>query len=93
MPETVWAIHNFEAEADDEISFHIGEPIVILQKDELYQDGWWEGTNIRGETGLFPMNYTVSSKLQPITRISTIQQRQQAMVGGKEVSWLSDVYC
>ncbi|KAG0033447.1 polar growth protein [Podila clonocystis] len=59
MPETVWAIHNFEAEADDEISFHIGEPIVILQKDELYQDGWWEGTNVRGETGLFPMNYTV----------------------------------
>ncbi|KAG0334936.1 polar growth protein [Podila humilis] len=59
MPETYWAIHNFEAEAEDEISFHIGEPIVITQKDELYQDGWWEGTNVRGETGLFPMNYTV----------------------------------
>ena len=42
MPETVWAIHNFEAEAEDEISFNIGEPIVVLQKDELYQDGWWE---------------------------------------------------
>lgn len=42
MPETVWAIHNFEAEAEDEISFHIGEPIIIVQKDELYQDGWWE---------------------------------------------------
>ncbi|KAG0041250.1 polar growth protein [Gryganskiella cystojenkinii] len=59
MPETVWAIHNFEAEAEDEISFHIGEPIIIQQKDELYQDGWWEGTNVRGQTGLFPMNYTV----------------------------------
>lgn len=45
MSETVWAIHNFEAEADDEITFHIGEPIVILQKDELYQDGWWEVSN------------------------------------------------
>ena len=42
MPETVWAIHNFEAEAEDEISFHIGEPIIVLQKDDLYQDGWWE---------------------------------------------------
>ncbi|KAG0057232.1 polar growth protein [Gryganskiella cystojenkinii] len=42
MPETVWAIHNFEAEAEDEISFHIGEPIIVVQKDELYQDGWWE---------------------------------------------------
>ncbi|KAF9333708.1 polar growth protein [Linnemannia elongata] len=59
MPETVWAIHNFEAEAEDEISFHIGEPIIVLQKDDLYQDGWWEGTNVRGETGLFPVNYTV----------------------------------
>jgi hypothetical protein len=40
--ETVWAIHNFEAEAEDEISFHIGEPILVIQKDELYHDGWWE---------------------------------------------------
>ncbi|KAF9291312.1 polar growth protein [Mortierella alpina] len=61
MPETVWAIHNFEAEAEDEISFNIGEPIIVLQKDELYQDGWWEGTNVRGETGLFPQNYTVQN--------------------------------
>ncbi|KAG0367090.1 polar growth protein [Gamsiella multidivaricata] len=59
MRETVWAIHNFEAEAEDEISFHIGEPIIVIQKDDIYQDGWWEGTNVRGETGLFPMNYTV----------------------------------
>ncbi|KAG0212922.1 polar growth protein [Mortierella sp. GBA30] len=44
MSETVWAIHNFEAEAQDEISFNIGEPIIVLQKDELYQDGWWERT-------------------------------------------------
>ncbi|KAG0052285.1 polar growth protein [Linnemannia elongata] len=61
MTETVWAIHNFEAEADDEISFHIDEPIIVLQKDELYQDGWWEGINTRGETGLFPQNYTVKN--------------------------------
>lgn len=46
MTETVWAIHNFDAEADDEISFHIDEPIIVLQKDELYQDGWWEVRNI-----------------------------------------------
>ncbi|KAF9978078.1 polar growth protein [Actinomortierella ambigua] len=58
MAETVWAIHKFEAEADDEISFNVDEPIIVTQKDELYQDGWWEGTNVRGETGLFPMNYT-----------------------------------
>jgi hypothetical protein len=42
MPVTVWAVHSFEAEAEDEISFNIGEPITVLQRDELYQDGWWE---------------------------------------------------
>jgi len=42
MSETVWAIHNFEAEAEDEISFLVDEPIIVLQKDEMYQDGWWE---------------------------------------------------
>jgi len=48
VSETVWAIHNFEAEAEDEISFHIGEPIIVIQKDDLYQDGWWE-VNTRPE--------------------------------------------
>ncbi|KAG0259548.1 hypothetical protein DFQ27_004021 [Actinomortierella ambigua] len=44
MAETVWAIHKFDAEADDEISFNVDEPIIVTQKDELYQDGWWEYT-------------------------------------------------
>ncbi|KAI8596638.1 hypothetical protein EDD21DRAFT_241653 [Dissophora ornata] len=78
MPETVWAIHNFEAEAEDEISFHIGEPIIVLHRDELYQDGWWEGTNIRNETGLFPQNYTTQNPPEqalsepPVSRDATV---------------------
>ncbi|KAF9103218.1 polar growth protein [Mortierella sp. AM989] len=74
MPETVWAIHNFEAEAEDEISFHIGEPIVVLQKDELYQDGWWEGTNLRGETGLFPQNYTAQSPPEQAPLVAPLRE-------------------
>lgn len=43
MPEEiVYALHNFEAENEDEISFTTGEPIVVLEKDEKYQDGWWQ---------------------------------------------------
>ncbi|KAI8393722.1 uncharacterized protein BYT42DRAFT_552009 [Radiomyces spectabilis] len=60
--ETVYAVHNFEAENNDEINFHIGEPILVLEKDEKYLDGWWQGRNIHGEVGLFPMNYTSPEK-------------------------------
>lgn len=38
----VYAIHNFEAENEDEINFLIGEPIMVLEKDEKYLDGWWQ---------------------------------------------------
>ena len=57
MPETVWAIHNFEAEAEDEISFNIGEPIIVLQKDELYQDGWWEVRQLASPSFAFSWHY------------------------------------
>ncbi|GAA5816418.1 hypothetical protein MFLAVUS_009947 [Mucor flavus] len=58
----VYAVHNFEAENEDEINFSIGEAITVLEKDEKYLDGWWQGRNLRGETGLFPMNYTSPEK-------------------------------
>lgn len=38
----VYAIHNFEAENEDEINFLVGEPITVLEKDEKYLDGWWQ---------------------------------------------------
>lgn len=38
----VYAVHNFEAENEDEINFLIGEPITVLEKDEKYLDGWWQ---------------------------------------------------
>lgn len=42
MSNIVYAVHNFEAENEDEINFSIGEPIVVLEKDEKYLDGWWQ---------------------------------------------------
>lgn len=42
MRQIVYAIHNFDAENDDEITFKIGEPIEVLERDEKYQDGWWQ---------------------------------------------------
>lgn len=41
-PDIVYAIHNFEAENEDEVTFRYGEPIVILEKDDQFLDGWWQ---------------------------------------------------
>lgn len=43
----VYAIHNFEAENEDEINFLIGEPITVLEKDEKYLDGWWQVSKLK----------------------------------------------
>ncbi|KAI8928561.1 hypothetical protein BC831DRAFT_447745 [Entophlyctis helioformis] len=57
LPFVVFARHNFHAEEDDEIAFAIGEPVVVLQRDEPYGDGWWRGKNVRGDEGLFPRSF------------------------------------
>lgn len=45
--DIVYAIHNFDAENEDEMTFRYGEPIVILEKDDQYLDGWWQVHYIR----------------------------------------------
>lgn len=37
----VKAIHTFTAEHADELEFHAGEDIVVLEKDDAFGDGWW----------------------------------------------------
>ena len=58
--EYVWGLHDFAREHEDEIDFKAGDRILVVEKDDLYQDGWWKGTNPAGQTGLFPMSYTAS---------------------------------
>ncbi|CAG8454815.1 12551_t:CDS:10 [Ambispora gerdemannii] len=67
--ETVYALHTFQAENPDEVPFEAGEPIVVLEKDDMFGDGWWQaiihsfrGQNIHGQVGLFPRNYTSYEK-------------------------------
>lgn len=40
--ERVFALHDFEAENPDEVSFKAGEPVVVVEKDDAYGDGWWQ---------------------------------------------------
>ncbi|KAF4619419.1 hypothetical protein D9613_004857 [Agrocybe pediades] len=58
MPEYVYALHDFLPEHEDEVSFHAGERIEVVEKDDLYGDGWWQGRNLAGKVGLFPVSYT-----------------------------------
>ncbi|KAI8344477.1 hypothetical protein BC941DRAFT_10661 [Chlamydoabsidia padenii] len=76
MPEQVFAIHDFEREHEDEISFLAGEPIMVIEKDEKYLDGWWQGRNQSGQVGLFPMNYTSPTKPTHISMTPTLSLQQ-----------------
>ncbi|PLW23139.1 hypothetical protein PCANC_25600 [Puccinia coronata f. sp. avenae] len=65
----VYAIHDFQAENPDELSFSAGEAIEVTEKDDLYGDGWWQGRNTKGQFGLFPQAYTI-----PTTSVLPTQQ-------------------
>ncbi|KAJ4464133.1 SH3 domain-containing protein, partial [Lentinula edodes] len=54
----VYVPHDFSPENDDEVPFRAGERIEVIEKDEAYGDGWWQGRNLAGKTGLFPQSYT-----------------------------------
>ncbi|KAK1225314.1 hypothetical protein PQX77_011732 [Marasmius sp. AFHP31] len=58
--EYVYALHDFQPEKDDEVSFKAGDRIEVIEKDDLYGDGWWQGKNLAGEFGLFPASYTTA---------------------------------
>ncbi|KAF9478688.1 hypothetical protein BDN70DRAFT_879712 [Pholiota conissans] len=58
MPDYVYALHDFLPEHEDEVNFHAGERIEVVEKDDLYGDGWWQGRNLAGKVGLFPVSYT-----------------------------------
>ncbi|KAI0340826.1 hypothetical protein BDW22DRAFT_1359658 [Trametopsis cervina] len=60
MPEYVYALHDFTPENPDEVPFKTGEKIEVVEKDDMYQDGWWQGRNTAGQVGLFPQSYTTS---------------------------------
>ncbi|KAJ3511340.1 hypothetical protein NLJ89_g4157 [Agrocybe chaxingu] len=58
MPEYVYALHDFAPEHEDEVSFRAGERLEVIEKDDQFGDGWWQGRNLAGKVGLFPVSYT-----------------------------------
>jgi signal transducing adaptor molecule len=51
----VRALHKFEATEPGELGFEKGDVIKVV--DRGYKD-WWKG-QVRGKTGIFPVNYVV----------------------------------
>ena len=50
------AVFSYEAQNDDELTFHKGCIINVILKDD---PDWWKG-EVNGQTGLFPSNYVSS---------------------------------
>ncbi|EJU00092.1 hypothetical protein DACRYDRAFT_117678 [Dacryopinax primogenitus] len=71
----VYALFDFVASDEDEISFRAGERIDVLDKDDEFADGWWRGRNRAGDVGIFPVNHTSPYKadvpvgLRPATSV------------------------
>lgn len=53
-PPQVRALYDFTAEEGDELEFHTGDIIEVLDRSD---PAWWRG-KLRGRIGLFPANYT-----------------------------------
>ena len=58
----VQALYDFEAQpGTGEISINAGDVLTVTRTD--VGEGWWEGTNTKGETGLFPEAYVEVGKV------------------------------
>ena len=55
----VRALHSFKPTEPNELAFEKGDVIKVVDRE--YTD-WWRG-QLRGRTGIFPVNYVVRSRL------------------------------
>ena len=74
MPEYVYAVHDFSPEHEDEIEFRAGDRIEVIEKDDMYGDGWWQVSTLSYSLLLFPFHETL------LTYSSTA-------FSGKELVW------
>lgn len=56
-------LYDFERQADGELTISAGEMVKVTNKG--VGEGWWEGINSRGETGLFPATYVEEVTSRP----------------------------
>jgi len=47
MPEYVYALFDFVPENPDEIHFKAGDRVEVIERDDVYSDGWWQVSPLR----------------------------------------------
>lgn len=57
----VRALHAFQSDEQGELSFEKGDIITVVDRG---YDNWWRGL-LKGRTGIFPVNYVVSTEHYP----------------------------
>ncbi len=40
--EYVWVLHEFKPQEADELPLKAGDRVAVIEKDDVYQDGWWK---------------------------------------------------
>ena len=55
------AVYPYNAQHEDELTFHKDSVINVLNKDD---DNWWKG-EVNGLIGMFPSNYVESLTTSP----------------------------
>ncbi|RKF73764.1 Regulator of cytoskeleton and endocytosis [Golovinomyces cichoracearum] len=55
VPETVTALYDYEAQAEGDLSFKVGEVIEVIARTNN-ENEWWTG-KLKGKKGQFPGNY------------------------------------
>ena len=81
----VRALHSFEPTESGELAFERGDIIRVV--DRGYKD-WWRG-QLRGRTGIFPVNYVVSGGLaRSLNAIGTDRLIRNRCQNLPRLSWL-----
>lgn len=77
----VYALHDFETNTSDEIPFRAGDAIRVLESDgNEYEEGWWNGINPEGATGLFPLAFTTNDRNAAMGHKAAVESTAAAAV-------------
>ncbi|KAF7731662.1 SH3-domain kinase binding protein 1 [Apophysomyces ossiformis] len=83
------ALHPYDAENSDELNLIRGEYIDILDRNA--DEGWWEGVNEKGETGIFPANFVKEIEQEPAAPVLPQRSRKSVASVGSVKSIESSV--